>query len=291
MKTLSFPRWLLKGSLLLGALLPMATLAEVIKNSDPNTLWIEDGVGITLGGDSPWTGNLELQPLDEGGFEVISSHDGQDRLYAHLPRPSGASAYLSWEIIHVEKGEGYHAFVLNFPEMLLQMVTEPQTGIFSVPVDAMDAEAPQLFSIYLYNTKIGFKYLKLEEKPKDFIRISSPSIEAKKQVELHEELTFEVTLEEPAEAVTLSFLHSYMMPQLRINGEQQLELKPVERNPRLWRGSIKVNSVEGHHLDEQKRGSQFAPGTFLVKATILGGSLHVPIWTTNTQEYRFNPTR
>jgi hypothetical protein len=266
--------------------LPATTgTARLLHNPDANTLWIEDGEAIEVGGADAslrWNTNLGVAPAAGGGFVVGSRGDKQDCVQRYL-LTDPAYPYLTWEIAAVVRGEGYQGFVMAWPESVFDMVSHLQTGIFAVAVRP-DKPNPML-GIYLYNSKITLKYLKLVKRPEYYIELSSPALKEKGRLDLGDALDFRVVMAQPAEDVTLTFFHSYVMPQLRLNGEQKLQLKPADGNRNVWRGSLKVTSCEGHNL---KRGEQFAPGKFLIKATILGGGLNVPLWTANAHEFHFN---
>lgn len=276
---------------LIALCLPSGSRAEFVEMPDPNTLWIENGVEIKAGPGSSnqqWMSNFEVRPAKEGGFVLNSAGDQSDRMIRNVPYEPDFP-YLVWEITEFIRGRGYQGFSVFLQEsgqehrLLMQTISIVQKGLFAVRTDA--APTKPMLSLYLYNTELTLKYLKMVKTPDYSIELASPSFPSKSRLDLGDTLTCRVIMAQPAEDVSLTFYHGYTMPQLRLNGEQQLQLEPEPGNPKIWRGSIRIGSCEGHAL---KDGQPFGPGDFLVKATILGGGINIPLWTANSCEFHLN---
>ena len=268
--------------------------ADIIVNPDANTLWIEDGKNIAAG-DGPsskhWqkAEGIDITSAADGGF-TIASHGDQGTATGRYIAVDPAYPYLVWEISGVTPGEGYRGFVFRRGEKgapAINMVTNIETGIFVLP-DPVETAGGPYYRLDLRNAGVTFKYIKRVKQPDYMIRLSSPAFE-KGYVAPGDEVTFDVEMKEPAEDVTLSFFDSYTMPQLKINGAQKLQLKPKDKNDlKLWTATIPISEISGDRL---KSGQQFGPGRILIKATILGGGIKVPLWTINPVEFRLKPTK
>lgn len=265
--------------------------AELQVNPDANTLWIEDGRQIKSGvgsSDQHWTNALEFSEVESGGFKMRGEGPGKSNSGRYVDFDP-AYPWLVWEITEVTPGApGYRALsfrTLDMPQSaFVGMISFIQPGIFAVRTDYAHPTAKRtFFRIDLHNCDVTMKYLKLVAQPENYIEVTGPTMDSKKVVELNDEVTFVARLAEPAEDVSLRFYDNYMMPQLTINGSQQLQLKPVDAEQKIWMATVKLESCTGYR---RKPDSQFSPGSFLVKAIVLGGSLNTPIWGANPVEFR-----
>ena len=91
-------------------------------------------------------------------------------------------------------------------------------------------------------------------------------------------ITIRVTMAEPAEDVTVAFFDNYITHAVSLNRNERLQLKPEDKEQKVWSASLTVMDAPDKY---------YAPGSFLLKATILGGGLKVPLWTANPCELRF----
>ena len=142
---------------------------KVIYNPDANTLWIEDGKDIEIvehgkpefWQGKAWAGTLEFEAI-ENGFKIKSpSHD--KNCSGRYFKFNKDYPYLVWEIDKVVYGEGYRGLGFHFPHTVFQFVTHFYPGIFVVNpfLSKKDIKDLEYCRIYLYNTEIHFKYIKM----------------------------------------------------------------------------------------------------------------------------------
>ena len=259
-----------------------SALAELKQNTDENTLWIEDGKEIKTGAGSGdyWNDAIKFTPLPDGGFSMEAS--GKVNSTGRYLPMSQDYPYVVFEITQVEKRPGYTAFGL--PQLLgsnnatvgIGIVSQLQTGIFAVNTfenGKLGSKTP-FFRINLFNCTLNFKYLKCVKVPEAYIEMLP-----KEPLKIGDKITFKVHLEKPAEDVSLRFFFGYTMPEIRINGEQSLQLKP--ENPddnKTWIGTIDYKSID---FSIKKDNQDIPPGGMLVKAVILGSERNTPVWGTN----------
>ena len=255
--------------------------AELKQNPDENTLWIEDGKEIKTGPGSGdyWNDAIKFTPLPDGGFsmEAFGKADATGR---YLPM-SLNYPYVVFEISQVEKRPGYVGFGLphligrNCSAVGISIASQPQTGIFAVNAfeNGKLADAISYFRININNCKLNFKYLKCVKVPEAYIEMLP-----KETLKIGDKVTFKVHLAKPAEDVSLRFFFGYTMPEIRINGEQSLQLKPENPDdPKIWTGTIDYKSIDFY----LKKAQDVPPGGMLIKGIILGSENNAPIWGTN----------
>ncbi|MCX5642890.1 MAG: hypothetical protein NTY10_06675 [Candidatus Omnitrophica bacterium] len=267
--------------------------AKVIHNPDSNTLWIEDGIkvetGIGQSADHWISENTTAEVKEAQGGGIIFNNIGiEANRYAtgrYLPIDP-AYPYITWEITNFKNADTSRSFNAAFQGLLgMGISTYIPEGIYVYNpfVDKNQAKTVTHFRIDVSNCAVTFKYLKMVKVPENYIEVTSPAFSEKKRLDIGDSVTFKVILAKPAEDVSLTFFDSYIMPQIKLNDSQILQLKPVEGNPAIWQATIKIDSCEGDNLAP---GKQFDPGRFLIKAVVLGGGISVPIWTPNTYEFR-----
>lgn len=216
---------------------------EFKTNPDANTLWIEDGKAI-----SGWRKEINMTENPEGGFYIEPGEKVDGGRY--VP----ASPDYPWfvaELSEVEHKKGYRGFGFYG---LIGMVDNPMTGIFTVRVPYRIPKP--FFRIDVHGLKLGFKYMKVVREPENYID----------WIEKDGVLEVTVKLKSEAEDVSVSFYDSYCMRQLTVENSIRLQLYPVdENNPVVWKGTL-------------KNYKNTARGSFLLKATVLGGDIITPIW-------------
>jgi hypothetical protein len=259
----------------------------VVYNPDENTLWIEDGKDVEQGtgsSDKHWSEGLEMESTEKGlRVKSPSSEKHGSGRYLKL---SPEYPYLVWEITEVNYGKGYRGLGFYFPSGVFGFVSHIYPGIFVANpfLSQKDLkEGTKFCRIYLYNTEIYLKYIKMVKSPENLIDISSPVLKDKGYVENGDELTFRIILKKPCEDVTLTFYHSYITSQVSMNGMSTLQLKPEDKEQKVWSNTIKISSIGRGNLGEKK---SYDPGSFLIKATVLGGEINVPLWTANWFEIK-----
>ncbi|MGC8977453.1 MAG: hypothetical protein ACP5OB_07545 [Candidatus Ratteibacteria bacterium] len=264
---------------------------KVIYNPDANTLWLEDGKDVEVGvhgkegfwAGKYWAGKLEIESKEDGMKVKSPSNDKEcSGRYFRFDRNY---PYLVWEIDKkIIYGEGYRGLTMAFPHSVFNFVTHIYPGIFVVNpfLSKKDIKEFEYCRIYLYNTEIYFKYIKMVKKPDYLIEITGPEIEKKGYAEIGDEINFKVILKEEAEDVSLTFYDYYMTHETKINDKSSLQLKPEDEDQKIWTGKIKIEKIDKPGVGKDS----FLPGNFLIKATVLGGKINIPIWTANWFEIK-----
>ena len=262
--------------------LSISAFAELKENPDENTLWIEDGKAIETGKGSGnyWNDNLKFTPLEGGGFSMEATGKANST-GRYLPM-SLEYPYVVFEIAKVEKRPGYVAFSLpvivggaDMSSVGIGMVSQPQTGIFAVNIfeNGKLPRAKPYFRINEHNCTLDFKYIKCVKLPESYIEMLP-----KEPAKIGDKITFKVHLPKPAEDVSLRFFYSYTMPEIRINGEQSLQLKPENPNDaKVWVGTIDYKTIDFSKKNDQ----DIKPGGMLIKAVVLGSENNTPVWGAN----------
>ena len=268
--------------------------SKVIYNPDVDTFWIEDGKEVEVGevgkegywAGKYWGGSLEIESTEDG-LRIKSPSSEKNKSIRYF-KFSPEYPYLVWEITKVNYGQGYRAIGFHFPTSVFGFVTNIYPGIFVVNPFLFNKELKEETkpcSIYLYNTEVYLKYIKMVKQPDNYIEIESADIEKKGYLEEGDEVLFRVKLKESCEDATLTFYHSYGTNQVKINGSETLQLKPEDEEQKVWTAKIKINDIGKGRLSILKKTS-YEKGTFLIKATILGGEIKVPLWTSNWFEIK-----
>jgi len=267
---------------------------KVVYNPDENTLWIENGKDIEIvehgkpefWSGKAWAGTLEFNTI-ENGFSIKSSSSDKNCSGRYF-KFNKEYPYLVWEIDKVIIGEGYRGLTMAFPHTVFQFVTHFYPGIFVVNpfLSKKDIKDFEFCRIYLYNTELHLKYIKMVKKPDYLIEINGPEIEKKGYAEPGDEINFKVILKEPAEDVSLTFYDFYITHETKINNSSSLQLKPEDDEQKIWSGKIKIENINKPSVDRKEKNDVFLPSEFLIKATVLGGKINLPIWTANWFEIR-----
>ena len=254
-----------------------AAWAELKQNPDGNTLWVEDGKDIKTGPGSGdyWNNSIKFTSLPDSGFSMEAT-DKANATGRYLPM-SADYPYVVFEITQVEKRPGYvsldlpHLLGDNWKAVEIGMVSQLQTGIFAVNVfkNGKLGNGTPYFRINQYNCALNFKYLKCVKVPESYIEMSP-----EEPLKPGDKITFKVHLANKAEDVSLRFFLGYTMPEIKLNGEQSLQLKPeTSDDPKVWTGTIDYKSID--------KDKDIPPGGMLIKAVILGSENSTPVWGTN----------
>ncbi|MCX7917305.1 MAG: hypothetical protein N2589_04170 [bacterium] len=264
-------------------------------NPDENTLWIEDGKNFAIieygkkefWEGKAWSGKLEVEGLEDG-FRIKSPSNDKHSIGRYF-KFSSEYPYLVWEIKKVIYGEGYRDFLMAFPNNVFNFVTHIYPGLFVTNpfLSNKNIKNFEYCRIFLYNTEIHFSYIKMVKKPEYLIEIESPAIKEKGYVEIGDEIIFKVILKEPAEDVSLTFYDFYITHEIKVNNSSSLQLKPEDDEQKIWIGKIKLEKIDKPSVKKDgKEIDTYSPGNFLIKATVLGGKINVPIWTANYFEIK-----
>ncbi len=235
----------MKKLLFLAVVLAAAcSFAEFKVNPDENTLWIEDGLNNFDG----WREGLLMKSAEGGIFTIQPGTGISGGRYVpnHEDYP-----WLTFEIASLNRTGGYRG--LNFTNCLA-IVSNPMPGIYAVKREIKQKSS--YLRLDIHGLILGFKYIKQVKKPDYYIDAAKTD----KGVEIT------VYLKDAAEDVSISFYNSYTMPRLTFDNEYKLQLLPKdESNPVVWSGTIKNCTYSTKH-------------DVILKATVLGGKIKVPIW-------------
>jgi len=256
--------------------------ADIVANPDSNTLWREDGLNASMGADSSadhWkSGGLEVKAAD--GKMQFNAPDAVKVNTGRYVQAGATYPYLVFQIHDFKPLPGYHGFTifLSNQSSSLSLVSQINPGIYTLDLGSFLPASPatSFLSLYLYDGQLTLSDLSMVKSPDNFISIISPKMKEKGFLEIGDEVTFTVTMKDAAEDVSLNFFDSYTLPQLKINGEQTLQLKPKDATQKVWSATIKLQTIEG--LTSAKNG-QLPPFHLMAKAIVLGGTLKEPLWT------------
>ena len=231
-----------------------------------------------------WGGKkMKILPI-EGKFTIIPNGGHSLGRYVDV---SPETPYLVWRITEANPlADGYKGttgprLTIDSPTQTVGQASDIQTGTFMIDVTQTSGKyfSPRktYMAIDLHRVAITYDYIMMTDAPENLITITSPAFDSKEQLEIGDEITFRVTLQEPAEDVQFRLFNSYTMPKITLNGEHVLQAKPEDDAQKIWSRTVKIKSLSG---GKAKDGA-FAPGRVLVRATILGGALKEPLWTSN----------
>ena len=88
----------------------------------------------------------------------------------------------------------------------------------------------------------------------------------------------------PSEDVSVKVFDSYSSPnQIRINGKDEISLKPANEEKTLWKTEVKVENIKG--------GNPKSRSKLIFKCIVLGGKLKKPIFINNPFPYKAPPKK
>ncbi len=256
--------------------------ADIVANPDSNTLWREDGSSAPTGADSS-ADHWRNDGLDVKAAEGNLQFNAPDAVKVSTGRYVQAGAtypYMVFQIHDFKPLPGYHGFTifLSNQSPSLSLVSQINPGIYTLDLRSFLPASPatSFMSLYLYNGQLTLSELSMVKLPDNFISTTSPKMKEKGFLGIGDDVTFTVTMKDAAEDVSLNFFDSYGMPQLKINGEQTLQLKPKDATQKVWSATIKLQTIEGLRSTEK---GQLPAFHLMTKAVILGSTLKQPLWT------------
>ena len=258
-----------------------AAFAEMKENPDPDTLWCEDGKAIvTQKGNSVkgWNNALKYEALPDGsGFSVEFEKNPTGGRYLSV---SEEYPWFVYEISAVELKKGYCQNRIAFQRGSTHtQVGKIFPGIYAFNLyenSTQEKKGKPFMRIDQHGSKLAYRYMKMVKIPENYIQCSSDAFQSKKAFGAGDKLHFTVTLKDPAEDVTLSLFKSYTMPQIKLGGEASLQLKPADKDGRVWTGELTAAPL----------GEQFKQNSIWVKADVIGGGISLPLWTVIPYEYQ-----
>lgn len=223
-----------------------AVSAEIVKNPDPNTLWIENGKNMKLG-PAPrkcWgiKGNIKSSAA-ENGFKLGPS----GTLGTYVPVSSQYPWYC-FKVVSVERvGSGYHALStnLNLNIGIFSIVSKIPKGIYCISMEGAKKLKEKPFDNYMrfdiHSANITFEYLGMFKEPPCKLSFGSTVIKKGSNA------TITITTKEPAEMVQLKFYKAYTMPAINvIPGVKRYLAKPVDgKGNKEWTFSFPYNGFKG----------------------------------------------
>jgi len=269
-----------KSIIIIGLTLTVSTLsAEFTKNPDSNTLWIEDGKNIkTASGISvnSWNSdNLKIESAPDGkGFTIIANNPKKYDTHRYVPI-NPEYPWLVYKISKIKARKGYTGFAIYSPHSHQSgQVANLRKGIFAIKFlkDGNIKKGLTVFRLDAFGLEMTFDYLKMVKEPANYVLAESESFKSKKSFSVGDTLKLTVKLEKPAEDVTLRFYNSYCMGLFRVNEQDKLQLKPINKDCKIWKAEVKIDSITGNFLNKKH--------ATLMKATILGGSMQDTLWGT-----------
>lgn len=234
-------------TLLAAASVFAAVQAEIVKNPDPNTSWIETGKNIKFAdrqGEFVWGtgGKLKITSL-ENGFQIGSS--GNLGIYVPV---STQYPWFCMKIRGVERvGSGYHALATNLALDIgvFSVVSRIPKGVYCVPMSASPKlkEKPRFNYMRLdfHNANITFDYIGMFKEPPCEVSLGNDPVKKGSNV------TVTIKTKEPAEMVQLKFYKAYTMPAITVipNVKRYLA-KPVEgKDSKEWTFQFPYNGFKG----------------------------------------------
>ena len=260
--------------------------ADIIKNPDANTLWLEDCKNV----DKNWSfayKDQHVRSCDGKTFTFECNKKGNTghRDFIRVP-VSREYPWLVMRLKSVAVNPGYRSWSLrisaldkfNFGQTSVQETGYIALNVWEGAKLKKDPATAELF-FYNYTLKLTFSDLKMVKVPENYIAVSSPAFTEKGSYGPGDKLRFTVTLKEPAEDVSVRLIHSDLLASVRLNGMEKLQLKPVDDTQKVWTAEFTVKD-----LTSSRRLKSFSRG-LLVRATVLGGSLPEPLWGTVNFSY------
>lgn len=221
--------------------------AEIVKNPDPNTLWIENGKNVKTAakqGDLIWGlgGKTTVTSLDKG-FKINNS--GNLGIYVPV---SKQYPWLCYEIKSAERiTGGYHALTMN-PALdigIFSVVSRIPKGTYCIALDSStklkEKTRWNYMRLDIHNANVVVNYIGMFKEPPCALSLGKELIKKGSDVKI------EIKTKEPAEMVQLKFYKAYTMPAIQVipNVKRYLA-KPVDgTDNKEWTFSFPYNGFKG----------------------------------------------
>ncbi len=259
--------------------------AELLKNPDPNTLWIENGKNIRTdaknGFNNAWYSNpsdpkcakIESMP-DGNGFSLSVPSGKLGQTYLAVPA-SPDYPYLTFRISAIEYFPGYRGWTCQISRtgFSVGQTSSPKPGIFTFNVyeNAPENSSKGFNYIRIYNNgmKTVFSGIKMVKKPDYYVEAQSDAFKNKKSFTVGDKVKFIVYLKEEAEDVSIRLVSEGTPNVIKINKADKIQLKPIDESQKIWEAEVEIKELHGA---KSKRNA------ILMQAVVLGGELEVPIW-------------
>ena len=216
----------------------------------------------------PWHGPTNaVSPRAEGGFTL---HDTTMNYQVRVtPECRWFTTCLE---TFVPSRSGYHGWSVSADPpigYLCGTTTNPQAGLYTIPLPELEKPVNVNIKWYDYNFDLGFAYAALEKEPADYLLCTCA--DGGTTVTNGTKLVVTLKLRDPADEATACFLlgTSGGMHGFPINGSEAIQMRRADKKGLLWKGEVVVRKHEAFRKKRQ----------LVVRATVLGGALDLPIFT------------
>ena len=260
--------------------------AELLKNTDQNTLWIENGKNIKTDAQNGFSNGWYSKPSDPRCVKIESMPDGKGfscsvqsgklgQTYLAVPT-SPDYPYLTFQILAIEYFPGYRGWICQISKtgFSVDQISTPKPGIFAFNVyenaPAINNKSQNYIRIYNYGMKTVFSEIKMVKKPDYYIAAQSNAFKNKQSFTVGDKIKFTVYLKEAAEDVSIRLSTTGVPNIIKINKTNKIQLKPTDESQKIWETEVEIKDL---------RGAKSKRNAILMQAVVLGGELDVPIWS------------
>jgi hypothetical protein len=273
-------------TLLLASELLCGAESDMVAQPDRNTLWRQSNERIALSSDHSKDNWSVTEPLsvDSDGTALVFNAAGTGYgVMGCYVRLSPKFPYLQFDVSSVQNGDGFREFLILpmkvpgaiSPQVVGQMVEGHFVGRLLSKGAKLDRDINWLrFDV----ANVKFRMTNLEMVAEPPRRIEVTPVDAGKDA-IHSGDKFKITvhLTAPAEDVSVGMFDTYTMrPQPFEHGPMLLQLKPVDKEAKIWSGVASVKKFV--RIGKMPPDGVFNPGQFIFKAVILGGGVDAPLW-------------
>lgn len=206
----------------------------------------------------------------DGGF-IINNHTSR---YLSL-KPD---TWLVFELVKAERRDAkkytswsIHCFDKNYVGSIVGNIGQIPIGLYTIQITGLEKPIWTALRFYDYNLDLTFRYIKLVKDPENSLGAEVPK--GKKLLYPGDKFTIVLTLKDPCEDVTCKLMHDVgrgARP-FSVNGTDTVELKPVDKDGRIWKSEITLKNFAQQKKPLNARSVR-------IKATVLGGKLETPIY-------------
>lgn len=256
--------------------------AELVSQPDSNTLW-----SIEKSSQKNWPGGRIWVKERSQGFSI--GDDNPSNQVGHsLYRKVEVNPEYPWLVFEIEKikaFKGYCTWGLGIRELgnSFGSTSNAESGLVAINCfqnakSVVPVPNKMSLNAYFYDFEADFKYIKMVRVPENYIEAvcSQPG----SSLTTGNRLKFTVHLAAPAEEVTLKLVNKEYLYSVMVNGLENIELAPEDKDQKVWSSEIELRTLSSHNQDE------FSKGQVLMRATIFGGAINVPLWGILNYSYK-----
>ena len=279
---------------MLGVIIWFGPTAQAELNRKPREeiLWEENCKNINP---DDWSVvNGKFAKTEELVFVSNLPEGGKSGGFARNFRWDARYPYLQVKVKNIEFTTGYKSWYINVDKMRVFYLGGAELpGIFTM--NLLDYEnSPVNLKAKSGSFKLGFsqyagiytyEYIRMLSKPENAVIMrlidkEKEGEEGYKKINRGDKLAFEVYLKKPAVDVTVTIMNSYCLGQIKLNGEEYIQLVRADDKGKVWKAEVKIT--------EKATPIKRMVGGILVKATILGGDIE-ETYTTNAWPFDTTP--